>query len=65
MLEDAKSGMFDVIYVKSLSEFPKESLFEDARELKKHGVAVKFEKESIDTSLLEAELLLTVCLVSY
>ena len=34
--------MFDVIHVKSLSEFPKESLFEDAWELRKHGVAVKF-----------------------
>ena len=62
MLDDAKSGMFDIIYVKSISEFPKESLLKDVRELREHGVAVKFEEEEIDTSLSSWELLLTVYL---
>ena len=65
MLDDAKSGMFDLISVKSISEFPKERLLEDVRELRRHGVAVKFEEENIDTSLLKAKLLLTVCMAGY
>lgn len=65
MLDDAKSGMFDLISVKSISEFPKERLLEDVRELRRHGVAVKFEEENIDTSLLKAELLLTVCMAGF
>ena len=62
MLDDAKSGMYDMICVKSISEFLKERLLVDVRELRKHGVAVKFEKENIDSSFLSWELLLTVCL---
>ena len=62
MLDDAKFGMFDIIYVKSISKFPKESLLKDVRELMEHGVAVKFEEEEIDTSLSSWELLLTVYL---
>ena len=65
MLDGAKSGMFDLISVKSISEFPKERLLEDVRELRRHGVAVKFEEENIDTSLLKAELLLTVCMAGF
>ena len=65
MLDDAKSGMFDLISVKSISEFPKERLIEDVRELRRHGVAMKFEEENIDTSLLKAELLLTVCMAGF
>ena len=65
MLDDAKSGMFDLISIKSISEFPKERLLEDVRELRRHGVAVKFEEENIDTSLLKAELLLTVCMAGF
>ena len=65
MLDDAKSGMFDLISVKSISEFPKERLLEDVRELRRHGVAMKFEEENIDTSLLKAELLLTVCMAGF
>lgn len=61
-MRDAKSGMFDIIYVKSISEFPKERLLKDVRELREHGVAVKFEEEEIDTSLSSWELLLTVYL---
>ena len=62
MLDDAKSGMFDIIYIKSISKFPKESLLKDVRELREHGVDVKFEEEEIDTSLSSWELLLTVYL---
>ena len=62
MLDDAKFGMFDIIYVKSISKFPKESLLKDVRELREYGVAVKFEEEEIDTSLSSWELLLTVYL---
>ena len=65
MLDDAKSGMFDLISVKSISEFPKERLLEDVRELRRHGVAMKFEEENIDTSLLKAELLLTICMAGF
>ena len=65
MLDDAKSGMFDLISVKSISEFPKERLLEDVRELRRHGVAVKFEEKNLDTSLLKAELLLTVCMAGF
>lgn len=57
--------MFDLISVKSISEFPKERLLEDVRELRRHGVAVKFEEENIDTSLVEAELLLTVYMAGF
>ena len=65
MLDDAKSGMFDIIYIKSISKFPKESLLKDVRELREHGVAVKFEEENIDSSFLSWELLLTVFLAGY
>ena len=62
MTDDAKEGKIDLILVKSVSRFSRNpvDLLKTIRELKDHGVGVYFEKENIDTSTLNSELLLTV-----
>lgn len=62
MTDDAKEGKIDLILVKSVSRFSRNTvdLLKTIRELKDHGVGVYFEKENIDTSTLNSELLLTV-----
>ena len=62
MYADAKAGCFDILMVKSISRFArntKDSL-EYTRELKECGVGVYFEKEGLDTTNLTSELLLTI-----
>ena len=62
MLEDAKNGKFDIILTKSISQFSENvvELLTIVRDLRQHDVAVYFEEESINTSALNSELLLTV-----
>ena len=62
MYADAMAGCFDILLVKSVSRFArntKDSL-EYTRELKAHGVSVYFEKEGLDTSGFTSEFLLTI-----
>lgn len=63
MLEDAKSGRFDMIIAESVFQFSEDvsELLKTIHDLRQHGVAVYFEKEQIDTSLLNWEFLATVC----
>ena len=60
MLEDAESGMFDVIHVKSLSEFSKESLFGKLLMifLKKCKINFTFCKKRVVVTLSVARLVL-------
>lgn len=62
MLDDAKAGKIDLILVKSVSRFSRNTvdLLESIRSLREMGVGVFFEKEKINTSALNSELLLTV-----
>lgn len=62
MLDDAKEGKIDLILVKSVSRFSRNTvdLLESIRSLKEMGVGVFFEKEKINTSALNSELLITV-----
>lgn len=62
MLQDAKAGMIDVIYTKSISRFGRNTVdcLESVRTLKKYGVNVVFEKEHIETMKAEGEVLMTV-----
>lgn len=63
MLEDAKPGRFDMIIAESVFQFSEvvSELLKKTRDLRQHDVAVYFEKERIDTSLLNWELLVMVC----
>ena len=62
MLKDAKAGMIDVIYTKSISRFGRNTVdcLESVRTLKEYGVNVVFEKEHIETMKAEGEVLMTV-----
>lgn len=62
MLEDAADGKIDLILVKSISRFSRNTvdMLETVRSLRKLGVGVFFEKEKINTLNLTSELLLTV-----
>ena len=62
MVEDAKAGKIDIILTKSISRFARNTvdLLETVRHLKDIGVSVRFERENIDTSGMEGELLLTL-----
>lgn len=62
MLQDARSGQFDVIHTKSVSRFARNTveLLEAVRELRDMGVEVIFEKEQISTMQPTSELFLTI-----
>ena len=62
MLQDAKDGKIDRILVKSISRFCRNTvdMLSTIRELRDLGVGVVFEKENLDTTSFESELLLTV-----
>lgn len=62
MMADARSGKIDLILAKSLSRFARNTVdtLTLIRELTKLGVFVRFEKENIDTSSLESELILSI-----
>lgn len=62
LMNAARSGKIDVILTKSISRFARNTLdlLQAVRELKSLGVAVKFERENIDTTTADGELLLTL-----
>lgn len=62
MIADAEAGKIDMILVKSISRFSRNTvdMLETVRHLREIGVGVFFEKEKIDTRNLTSELLLTV-----
>jgi len=62
MLKDAEKHRIDIILVKSISRFARNTLLfiETIRHLQDLGVAVIFEKEKIDTSKPYSEMMLTI-----
>lgn len=62
LLEQADRGNIDIILTKSISRFARNTvdLLETVRHLNDIGVSVRFERENIDTSGMEGELLLTL-----
>jgi site-specific DNA recombinase len=62
MMADSRAGKIDLILTKSLSRFARNTV--DAlsliRQLIKLGVCIRFEKENIDTSSMESELILSI-----
>lgn len=66
MLTDCRSGRIDRIIVKYISRFARNTvtLLETVRELKKLGISVYFEEQSIDTATADGELMLSI-LASY
>lgn len=62
MLTDARAGKFDMILVKSISRFARNTydLLNATRELKSLGIAVYFELQDINTLTTAGELMLTV-----
>lgn len=62
MIDDARAGKMDLIVVKSVSRFARntETMLKFTRELKSIGVGVFFELQNINTLSGEGELMLTV-----
>lgn len=62
MLQDARRGKFDMILVKSISRFARNTytLLDATRELKALGISVFFELQNIDTLSASGELMLTI-----
>lgn len=62
MMRDAMSGVIDLIYVKSISRFARntEVLLKTVRALKSKGVGVFFEVQNINSLSADGELMLTV-----
>ena len=62
MMQDARNGMLDVIYTKSVSRFARNTvdLLDAVRELRDLGTEVVFEKENISTFQPASELYLTI-----
>ena len=62
MIEDARSGKFDLIVTKEISRFSRNTLdsIKYTRELLSYGVAVLFVNDNINTALPDSELRLTI-----
>ena len=62
MLEFCRCGKIDLIIMKSVSRFARNTaiMLQTVRELKDIGVEVRFEKENIDTLSGDGELMLTI-----
>lgn len=62
LMEKARSGEVDIILVKSVSRFARNTsaLISTLRELRSLGVSVRFERENIDSMTTDGELLLTL-----
>lgn len=62
MLSDCEAGKIDIIIVKSVSRFARNTLelLQTVRHLKKLGVSVWFEEQNIDSLTEEGELMLTL-----
>ncbi len=62
MLTDCEKGKIDIILVKSISRFARNTvdLLNTVRHLKELGIEVRFEKENINSMTAEGELMLSV-----
>ena len=62
LLADCRAGKIDRVLTKSLSRFARNTvtLLEIVREMKALGIAIVFEKENIDTSSGDGELMLSI-----
>ena len=62
MLRDAEKRMFDLLLVKSISRFARNTLIsvETVRYLQSFGIGVVFEEQNIDTSQPYSEMMLTI-----
>jgi len=62
MMQAARQKKFDLLYVKSISRFARNTTdcLQYVRELRDCGVRVIFEKESIDTGTAYSEMILTI-----
>jgi len=62
MVQDAENKKFDLIITKSISRFARnvQDCLETVRRLKQLGIAVHFQKESINTLTAESELMLSI-----
>ena len=62
MIDDARSGKFDLIITKEISRFSRNTLdsIKYTRELLSYGVAVLFVNDNINTALPDSELRLTI-----
>jgi len=62
MIEDARSGNFDLIVTKEISRFSRNTLdsIKYTRELLSYGVAVLFVNDNINTAMPDSELRLTI-----
>jgi len=62
MLQDCEDGKIDIILTKSIGRFARNTvdLLQTVRHLKEIGVAVRFEKENIDSLSDDGELMLTL-----
>jgi DNA invertase Pin-like site-specific DNA recombinase len=62
MLTDCRKGKIDRVLVKSVSRFARNTAdcLAAIRELKQYGVTVVFEKEGIDTAMLNSEMILAM-----
>lgn len=62
MLEDCENGKIDIILVKSISRFARNTvdLLDTVRHLKGLGIEVRFEKENINSLSSDGELMLSI-----
>ena len=62
MLSDCEDGLIDLIVTKSISRFARNTTdcLEMVRRLTKLGITIIFEKENINTSSMESELMLSI-----
>lgn len=62
MLEDCENGKIDIILVKSISRFARNTvdLLATVRQLKSLGIEVRFEKENINSLSSDGELMLSI-----
>lgn len=62
MIADCNAGKIDLVLVKSISRFARDTVdcLHTVRRLKEKGIAVRFERENIDSTSEDGELLLTL-----
>ena len=62
MVKDAKNGLIDMIYVKSISRFGRNTvdILSIVRELRERGINIYFEKESLNSINPDNDMLITV-----
>ena len=62
LIADCNAGKIDLVLVKSISRFARDTVdcLHTVRRLKEKGIAVRFERENIDSMSEDGELLLTL-----